>query len=543
VIFFDENGMPAGVVLSSHDITKRKLAEDKLAASENELRALFAAMTDVVFVLDGEGRYLKIAPTNPLNLYRLPEDMLGKTIHEILPKEIADYMLAKIGEAIQTNQAVPGEYALQIDGKEIWFASSTSRLSDNSVIWVAHDITERKLAEKELEKRTNFLDKLIESSALSTWISDEQGTVIRTNPACLKFFGAAEEEVIGKYNVFQDGVIQKQGFMPDIKKVFEKGEVANIILDYDFGAVDHVSVRNATHKYINAIFTPILDDTGKVTNVVVQSIDLSEIRKAEEEILQLNSRLELRVEERTRQLREAQEELVRKEKLAVLGQLAGGVGHELRNPLGVISNSVYYLKMVQPDANEKIRKHHAMIEQELHNATRIVSDLLDYAREISTEPQPGSVTGLVEHTLSRFPVPASIGIKINIPAGLPQVYADPLHVEQILGNLVTNACQAMSLLSLDMKAGSIPVSISEKLTITARQKKNMLAIAVKDTGSGITPENMQKLFEPLFSTKAKGIGLGLVVSKKLAEANGGRIEVKSQPGKGSTFTLYLPVSS
>jgi signal transduction histidine kinase len=256
-------------------------------------------------------------------------------------------------------------------------------------------------------------------------------------------------------------------------------------------------------------------------------IDITERRQAEEKIKEYSERLEEMVEERTRELREAQDELVRREKLAVLGQLAGGVGHELRNPLGVISNSVYYLGMVQPDANEKIKKYHALIEQEVHNAARIVGDLLDYAREISTEPGPASVRALVEHTLSRFPVPASIQVRIRIPADLPQVYADPLHVEQVLGNLFTNACQAM--------AGG------GKLKVTANRQKQMVAIAVKDTGTGITSGNMQKLFEPLFTTKARGIGLGLAVSKKLAEANGGRIEVESEVGLGSTFTLFLPV--
>ena len=252
--------------------------------------------------------------------------------------------------------------------------------------------------------------------------------------------------------------------------------------------------------------------------------------------------LEEMVDERTRDLRQARDKLVRKEKLAVLGQLAGSVGHEQRNPLGVISNSVYYLKMVQPDVNEKIKKHHAMIEEEVHNAAQIVSDLLDYARKISTDPKPGSVTELVEHTLSRFPVPASIQVSLKIPADLPQVYADPLHVEQILGNLITNACQAISTPSLNQSTSSVTVSGGGKLTITGRRQEPLVAIAVKDTGTGILPENKEKLFEPLFSTKINGIGLGLAVSKKMAEANGGRIEVESKVGKGSTFTLYLPVN-
>ena len=256
---------------------------------------------------------------------------------------------------------------------------------------------------------------------------------------------------------------------------------------------------------------------------------VTERKKAEEEILKLNAKLEQRVEERTRDLHDTQEQLVRQEKLAVLGQLAGSVSHELRNPLSVINTSIYYLKLAQPKADEKIKEHHSMIEQEVHNADKIIGDLLDFAREISAEREPVYVAKLVNQTLERFHVPTSIGVVLDLPDDLPDVFADPRQVEQILGNLVVNACQAMG--------------TDGKLTISAKEKMEIVAIAVKDTGMGITPEDLNKLFEPLFSTKAKGIGLGLAVSRKLAEANSRRIEVESEPGKGSTFTLYIPVSS
>jgi PAS domain S-box-containing protein len=386
------DGKIVGYVGTITDITERKQAEEKLSASENELCALFAAMTDVVLVLDADGRYLRIAPTNPINLYLPPADMLGKTVYEVLPKEQADFMIAKIGEAIQTNQIVPGEYALQINDQEIWFAGSVSRLSENTAIWVAHDITERK--------------------------------------------------------------------------------------------------------------------------------------RAEEKIQQVNVLLEQRVEERTRELREAQEKLVRKERLAVLGELAGSVSHELRNPLGIISGGVYYLDLVQPEADEKVKKYHAMIAQETRNAEKIITDLLDFARVSGTERKALLVPELMQGVLVRFPVPPSVKVTLQLPDKMPMIFADPRQLEQVLGNLVINACQAMP------EGGT--------LTISARQQKESIAITVKDTGSGITPENMLKLFEPLFTTKASGIGLGLAVSRKLAEANGGSLEVQSKVGKGSTFTLFLP---
>ncbi len=136
----------------------------------------------------------------------------------------------------------------------------------------------------QLEDKNKFIDKIIESSALSTWISDEEGTAVRTNPACLEFFGAKEEEIVGKYNLFKDEVLIKSGFIPELKTVFEKGKAASIVIDYNFGEVQHFSVEKAVHKVVNSIFTPILDDRGNVKNVIVQTIDLTEIKKAESEI-------------------------------------------------------------------------------------------------------------------------------------------------------------------------------------------------------------------------------------------------------------------
>jgi PAS domain S-box-containing protein len=524
-------------------VLERKQAEEKLGASENELRALFAAMTDVVLVLDGDGRYLRIAPTNPANLYRPPAEMLGKTVYEVLPKEQADYMIAITRAAIQTKQAVSGEYALQIDGKEIWFASSTSRLSENSAIWVAHDISERKRAEEELKKSEDKFRAIFDNASDGIFIVDlKTRKLFMCNTMCAKMLDYTQDEFLN-LDLADIHPREDMHFIYEQIEKFSRGEE---------GIRSDIKFKRKNGSIFAADLSPAILIIAEKEYLLINYKDITARKQAEEEILRLNATLEQRIEKRTRALREAQEHLVRHEKLAILGQLAGGVGHELRNPLGVISNSVYYLELVQPDANEKIRKHHAIIAQEVHNAARIVSDLLDYAREISTEPQPVSVRELVEHTLSRFPVPTSIQTRIRIPADLPQVYADPLHVEQILGNLVTNACQAMSAISLNTKADSFSMPKGAKLSISAcavvsvsgrKKQKKMVAIAVKDTGTGIIPENLQKLFEPLFSTKVTGIGLGLAVSKKLAEANGGRIEVKSQAGKGSTFTLYLPVKS
>jgi signal transduction histidine kinase len=256
--------------------------------------------------------------------------------------------------------------------------------------------------------------------------------------------------------------------------------------------------------------------------------DITERKRAEEQLADYAGHLEEEVHERTRELREAQEKLVRQEKLATLGQLAGSMGHELRNPLGVISNAIYFLKAAQPNANAKVKEYLNMIEKEARTSDKIITDLLDFTRLKSVEREAVSVSELIEQTLNRFPTPESVDVTLNLPADLPLIFVDPHHVVQILGNLTVNAYQ-------------VAESTGGRVEISVASRADMVSIAVHDNGAGIAPENMSKLFEPLFTTKIKGIGLGLAVSKKLTEANGGRIEVSSEAGVGSTFTVWLPV--
>jgi PAS domain S-box-containing protein len=274
----------------------------------------------------------------------------------------------------------------------------------------------------------------------------------------------------------------------------------------------------------------ITHDEGKQTYYEGTMEDITEHKQAEEA------------------LQKAQEELIRNEKLSVLGRLAGIVGHELRNPLGVMNNAVYFLKTVMSDADETVKEYLDMIKQEIDNSERIIIDLLDFAR--TRTPQVASVTpgALVNKSLGKCHIPENISIKTDISDALPRVSVDPFQMNQVLQNLIANAVQAMpegGVLSISARRESgvrsqESGSGSKLNTQHSKLDGDFVGISISDTGKGISPENMEKLFQPLFTTKTKGIGLGLVVCKNLVEANGGRIEVESKLGEGTTFKVLLP---
>lgn len=225
------------------------------------------------------------------------------------------------------------------------------------------------------------------------------------------------------------------------------------------------------------------------------------------------------------ELHDTQDSLVRREKLAMLGQLASGVGHELRNPLGVMTNAVYYLKAVMPDAPVKVAEYLDILRQQITMSEKIVSDLLDFARQKSPQRAPFSIGDVTAAQVSRLGEHNGFTINTTLPRDLPPVLADQSQVGQIVLNLLTNAMQAME------KTGTIDVR--------AVSNGREVHLDVSDSGPGIPTENLEKIFEPLFTTKARGIGLGLAVSRTLARANQGELTAANLPSRGARFRLTL----
>jgi len=225
--------------------------------------------------------------------------------------------------------------------------------------------------------------------------------------------------------------------------------------------------------------------------------------------------------------KEVQEQLVRSEKLAVLGQLAGGVGHELRNPLSSIKNAAYFLKMALEKPEPEVKETLEILEKEVATSEHIISSLLDFARPKPPTRRKVNINDLLQEVLSHTNVPENIKVESQLDKLLPEVLADPEQLNQVFGNIVLNALQAMP------DGGRLKIR-------TESSPPSQVTVSFADTGAGIPKDNLEKLFEPLFTTKAKGIGLGLAITKTLIERHGGTIEVQSKVKKGSIFTVKLP---
>ena len=372
---------------------------------------------------------------------------------------------------------------------------------------------ERRLAESE-KKYRELVDMMLEG----IWMADKDGKTTFVNPAIAAMLGYDPQEMIGQ-NVrkFTRKSLQKkldQNFARRKQGFKDK---------YDFEYLR----KDGSILLASVATTPVYDEKGEFSGALAAIQDITERKTAERQLARQAKDLEEMVEERTQDLREAQTQLIKAEKMITLGELAGSVGHELRNPLAVIRNSVYLLKSASTDETKR-REYIDLIEQETVNASRIITDLLDYSHIQPLKPIACDAEDIVNEVLERYKPPEIVSVKVQVPRDLPKILVNPQQIGQIVANLVSNAYDAMP------QGGSLEIS--------GENKEGRIEINIKDTGKGISKKELAKIFEPLFTTKPRGIGLGLAISRRLADLNHAEIQAKSQIGKGTVFTLILPTS-
>jgi two-component system, NtrC family, sensor kinase len=289
--------------------------------------------------------------------------------------------------------------------------------------------------------------------------------------------------------------------------------------------------------------SPIEIDSSEELSELARSFNTmrERLKEAVLELGQFTHGLESMVEQRTDQLKVAQQKLIQSDRLASLGQLSASVAHEINNPLaGVLNLSMLMQRILKDDGIppgrvEEFRKHLSRVVGETARVGRIVSDLLAFSRRSKPQRGPADLEAIVRSTVALVTHKlelANVRVEMDLHKGLPLVHCDASQIQQVVMNLVLNGAE------------SIPGGGTVRVTTRAAAAKDSVMLEVRDTGVGIPPENLSRVFEPFFTTKeeGKGVGLGLAVVYGIVHAHGGDIEVESRVGEGATFRVSLPVA-
>lgn len=528
--------------------------------SQAELSALFAAMTDVIIVYDKDGRYKRIAPTNPSRLFRPPDEMLGKTIAEVLPADVGQTLMSAIQACLQTGQTVQVEYPLVIEQNQYWFDGTISKLSEEEVFLVARDITARKLAEMTLQRRNEYLAATAEIGRLVTSTLD-----LNT------IFTRAVDLIRNRFGFYHVGlfIVEETGFNAVLQEATgEAGEemkrqkhslpVGSKSIVGEVTASGNPFVVNDTATSPIHRPNPLLPKTRaeaaiplRVGSRIIGALDLqSEYPNAfaEDDIAVLQTladQIAIAIDNaRSYELSiQAVKEMCEVDRLK--SQFLANMSHELRTPLNsIIGFSRVILKGIDGPITELQQNDLTAIYNSGQHLLALINDILDLSKieagkmELSfDEVNIVEMINSVMSTATGLVKDKPITLKKNIAPNLPTARADAIRVRQVLLNLLSNAAKFTD-------EGEISVEASVEQGPNGQPE---ILISVSDTGPGIAEADQAKLFQPFSQVddsptrKTGGSGLGLSISRRLIEMHGGRIGVRSTVGQGSTFYFTLPI--
>ncbi len=528
--------------------------------SELELRTLFASMTDVIIVYDKEGRYIRIAPTNPSRLFKPPDDMLGKRIADILPPETHEPFMNAIHATLETGEINRLEYPLVLGDKTYWFDASISKLSEEQVYWVARDVTERRNFEETLRRQNEYLATSSEIGRLVTSTLDLDTLFSRTVNLIRERFGfyhvaIFNTEETGFNTVLKSATGEAGEEMLRRKHALQVG--SRSIVGTVTSTGNPLAVNNTAIDPIHRP-NPLLPDTrseaaiplriGKRTigALDLQSKEIDSFSPDDIAVLQTLADQVAVAIDNARSYELAQQAINEMRELDRLkSQFLANMSHELRTPLNsIIGFSRVILKGIDGPITDLQDQDLTAIYNSGQHLLRLINDILDLSKidagkmelsfdDVNIADLLQSVLPTASGLIKEKPIKINLAVAPNIPI----VRADAMRLRQVMINLLSNAAKFT-------EAGSITVAAEVE---TGKNGQPEVVVRVTDTGSGIAAQDQNKLFQPFSQVDASptrktgGTGLGLSISRRLIELHGGRIDVHSEAGKGSTFYFTLPL--
>ena len=468
--------------------------KSRLREKEEMLESLVNNVDDIIFSIDMEYKFQFVNHTIRELGYE-PEELVGQSFLLLLP-EFTDTQ--KINEILR--HPIEKNYEMEFktrDGQIQYMLISFSHLRDAKRQWIlgiAKNITEKKRLEEMIQESKNKLQTLFDSITDHITVVDKNYNIVMANRMVASSIDERPENLIGKkcYEIYSE----------------KKTPCVNCVLKRTIESEKPEFLeRRVGDRVLQFWGYPMFDLKNRLQYVIEYVKDVTDQKNLEKKLIQ-------------------------SEKLATIGLLASGVAHELRNPLNIIETARYYLSEILPKEDEDVHSKLLIIKKSVTRASNIINNLLEFSRHSSKDREPVEINNLIDKTLSLIGKDLSSHniMVIKNYGKIPRAYFNVDSLKQVFLNIIINAIQAMP------EGGELRIQ-------TQFVSENTLQIQFSDTGQGISEENLMHVFTPFFTTKevGKGTGLGMYVSHSIIQREGGDISVKSQLGKGTTFTIELPV--
>jgi PAS domain S-box-containing protein len=511
---FDEAGKAIycdGVIF---DVTDRRHVEDELKRTQMRLTDALESMSEGFILWDADER-LVTCNSRYSELFAMSGDLMtpGRTFEQIVrsavergqyPEAAADPE-GWILERVRRHRMGQSGFELELAGGR-WLRVTDRRTAEGGIVGIRADITERRRMETELrESETKFRTLLSNvPGACYRCAYDTVYTMEFISDAIADISGYPAADFIGNRVRTYASIIHPDDLQM-VSRIVDEARTARLQSSIEYRIVH----RDGSVRWVYERGQGIYDADGRILHIDGAIFDITARKHLEEQV-------------------------VGQKQMATIGQVAATVSHELRNPLGAISNSMAFLRQMTANRQLGVEKALDRVDRNIERCNTIISDLLDYTSQKELSRAPTALSAWLTELLGEHGLPDYIVLQLDLGAD-DEVVIDREKFSQVVTNLVENAAQA-----LQDPAWSVPDGHELRITVRTESAGPHVRLAVIDTGPGIPEHVLPRIFEPLFTTKSFGVGLGLPTVRQIVEQHGGTLHVESAANAGTTFTIFLP---